>query len=150
MTRVRHFRVGITAVIVATAVGVASPASADHNRRAPATVMKGAEEVPGPGAPDGIGIAGVLINVNRGRICYALAVKNIEPAIAAHIHVGADGTAPPNNIVVPLDAPTPGYSANCTDVGQELAGQIAAAPDQYYVNVHTPSHPAGAIRGQLG
>jgi hypothetical protein len=150
MARVRHFRVGIAAAIAATAVGVATPASADHSLRALATVMKGSEEVPGPGDPDGIGVAGLLVNVNRGRICYALAVKNIEPAIAAHIHVGADGTAPPNNIVVPLDAPARGFSANCADVGQELAGQIAAAPDQYYVNVHTPSHPAGAIRGQLG
>jgi hypothetical protein len=148
MTRVRHL--GITALIVATAVGVATPSSADGSHRALATVLKGSEEVPGPGDPDGIGIAGVLINVNRGRICYALAVKHIEPAVAAHIHVGADGTAPPQNVVVTLDPPTRGFSANCTDVGQELAGQIAAAPDQYYVNVHTPTHPAGAIRGQLG
>jgi hypothetical protein len=150
MARARRFQIGITAVIVAGAAAVAAPASGDHGHRALATVLTGSEEVPNPGDPDGIGFAGMVINVHRGRICYALAVKNIEPAVAAHIHVGADGTAPPNNIVVTLDPPTRGFSANCTNVGRDLAGQIAADPDNYYVNVHTPSHPTGALRGQLG
>ena len=134
--------------MAAIAVGGATPAAADHNIRALATVMTGAEEVPGPGDTDGKGVAGLLVNVNRGRICYALAVHRIAPANAAHIHRGVAGEF--GDVVVPLDPPTRGFSANCATVSSELAAEIANTPENFYVNVHNADFPAGAVRGQLG
>ena len=66
----------------------------------------------------------------------------------AHIHVGAAGQ--PGPVVVNLDPPTRGFSANCTTVDPALAGAIAATPGNYYVNVHNADFQAGAVRGQLG
>ena len=150
MRRLRHLVVGSAAVVAALAVGDSGPVAADHGFRALGTFMNGAAEVPGPGDPDGVGAAGVLIHVNRGRICWAVAVKNIAPATAAHIHVGTVKDAGP--VVVPLDPPpTRGFSANCATVDdEELIKDIAHNPANYYVNVHNAEFPAGAIRGQLG
>jgi CHRD domain len=148
MRRIRRAVVGSAVAIATITVGGTAPVSADHTYRAAATIMTGANEVPGPGDADGVGVAGVLVNVRLARVCYALAVKNIEPATAAHIHRGPVGVAGP--VVVPLDPPTRGFSANCTTVDPTLAGEIAHSPDQFYVNVHNATFPAGAIRGQLG
>jgi hypothetical protein len=105
--------------------------------------------VPGPGDDDGTGFAGLVVNITAGRarICYVLAVRNIAPATMAHIHRGDSMTAGP--VVVPLDPPTRGFSANCARVEPALATEIIATPDQFYVNVHNADFPAGAIRGQL-
>ena len=150
MRRVRLLIAGTAIVVTSIAIGDASPTAADHGIRALATRLTGAAEFPGPGDPDGVGAAGVVVNVNRARVCYVLAVKHIAEATLAHIHVGAAGTAPPNNIVVHLTAPTRGFSADCVSVDEQLARDIASMPANYYVNVHNADFPAGAIRGQLG
>lgn len=134
-------------MVAALAIGDSGPVAATDGIRALGAVMTGAAEVPGPGDPDGAGVAGMVVNVNRSRICYFLAVRNIAPATMAHIHAGAAGVAGP--IVVNLAPPTSGFSANCTPVAQTLAADIAANPANYYVNVHNADFPAGAVRGQL-
>ncbi len=110
------------------------------------THLTGAAEVPGPGDPDGRGFAFVRWNVDNGLICYNVFVQRIAPATAAHIHVGDENTAGP--VVQPLEPPTDGYSAGCVD-NDALAAALDANPDDYYVNVHNPEYPAGAVRGQL-
>lgn len=110
--------------------------------------MTGAQEVPGPGDPDGSGSAEVTVNPGTGEVCYTLTVTNIAPALAAHIHVGAAGVAGP--VVVPLLAPSGGSSSDCVEVDRELALALVQSPENYYVNVHNSAFPAGAVRGQLG
>jgi len=39
--------------------------------------------------------------------------------------------------------------SSCATVSAAIAGAIAAAPAGYYFNIHTPTLPKGAIRGQL-
>ncbi|SMC96820.1 CHRD domain-containing protein [Lentzea albidocapillata] len=107
--------------------------------------LTGAAEVPGPGDPDGRGHASV--RVKRDHVCATLVVKRIQAASAAHIHRGAAGTAGP--VVVHLAAPADGSSSSCSQVGRTLAQEIARHPERFYVNVHNPDHPAGAVRGQL-
>jgi hypothetical protein len=137
------------AIVVALAIGGAVPAAADGDVTALGTVLKGENEVPGPGDTDGIGVAGLLVSPSHDRICYVLAVKKLDTVIAAHIHAGDSETAGP--IVVPLRAPVRGISAACTVVEEDgRVADIAANPANYYVNVHTALFPAGAIRGQLG
>jgi hypothetical protein len=124
-------------------------AAADSPTRLPsfsATYMTGAAEVPGPGDPDGSGVAYVNWDADDGIVCYKLLVRKIAPAVAAHIHVGGKNVAGP--VVQELKAPVLGYSAGCVN-NAPLAAALDANPDNYYVNVHNARYPAGALRGQL-
>jgi hypothetical protein len=111
------------------------------------TTLTGAEEVPGPGDPDGTGTASLILNRGQGTITFELTAANIAPANAAHIHRGPKGVAGP--IVVPLTPPTSGSSSGTASVDRALIKEIQKNPEAFYVNVHNADFPAGAIRGQL-
>jgi hypothetical protein len=134
----------VTAGIGASAV-VAAPAR--EGGRTLSATLTGAAEVPGPGDPDGAGTATVIVNPGQRRICYEIEVRNIDPAAAAHIHEAPAGVAGP--VKVGLEAPTDGSSSACVSVSRELALEILKNPADYYVNVHNPAYPGGAVRGQL-
>jgi hypothetical protein len=110
------------------------------------TRLTGAQEVPGPGDPDGRGFGLIRANTKDGTICYNLFVRRIDPATAAHIHEGERGEAGP--VVQDLEPPTDGYSSGCVE-NPMLAEEIAENPSNYYLNVHNNLYPAGAVRGQL-
>ena len=119
-----------------------------------AASLKGANEVPGPGDPDGRGRA--FVRLAGDRACFVLQWSGIGAPTASHIHQGAAGVAGP--VVVPFFQPgtnaaslpgTLSAVAGCVDVDADLAARIAANPSDWYVNIHTTEFPAGAIRGQL-
>jgi hypothetical protein len=121
---------------------------ADDDDREFSTEMSGALEAPGPGDPDGTGMANITVNQFKRQVCFALMVEDIEPATAAHIHVAPPGQ--PGPIVVPLTPPTDGSSSGCVNnVDIRLIRNIIRHPENYYVNVHNADFPAGAVRGQL-
>lgn len=109
----------------------------------------GAEEVPDPGE-EGATIEGdVTVDTETGVITYTVSVAgNSEDVAAAHIHPGPAGVAGPP--AVPLDAAAvmSGSQASVT-VDAALAAEIAASPQDYYLNAHSASFPAGFARGQL-
>jgi hypothetical protein len=109
--------------------------------------LTGAAEVPGPGDPDGTGTATITLMPATRQICYELEVSGIDTATAAHIHAGSAGIA--GGVVVPLDPPADGTSANCVTVKASLISRMERRPQLYYVNVHNAAYPAGALRGQL-
>lgn len=150
MSASRSFRLMSIAVACAAATFVipATAATADDGGRRIAVEMTGAQEAPGPGDPDGSGVATFAINTGQQQICYTLTATDILPATAAHIHLAPAGV--PGPVVVPLEAPTDGSSAACADIDRALAKAIAKNPSAYYVNVHNAEFPAGAIRAQLG
>ena len=110
--------------------------------------LSGAEEVPGPGDPDGSGSARITIDAQKGELCYELSAENIQTANAAHVHTGAAGAAGPP--VVALEAPAQGTSKGCASAEAQVLQDIAQNPANFYVNVHNEEFPPGAIRGQLG
>ena len=148
----------LAALVALALAGAASAARldvADHGGRPLTTALTGAAEVP-PGDLDGSGTATITVNPGQEVVCWEISVQDITlPATAAHIHVGAAGTAPPDNVVVTLSAPvagldpTRGFASGCTTVERDLALDILKNPEDYYVNVHTTLFPDGAIRGQL-
>jgi len=109
--------------------------------------MIGAQEVPGPGDPDGSGRAEITTVDRTDNLCYTVTVTGIEPATAAHIHRGRRGVAGPP--VVTLDAPADGESRGCLSVPSALVDEMERAPGAFYVNVHNARYPNGAVRGQL-
>jgi hypothetical protein len=114
-----------------------------------AATLAGANEIPGPGDPDGSGTATFRMIRGSAVICFQLTVNAITlPATAAHIHQGAVGIAGP--VVVPLTAPGAGGTATgCVNSTRALVGAILDNPAGFYANVHTTDYPAGAIRGQI-
>lgn len=133
---------------VAAGALAASTASAqlvgEGGKRYRVTLL-GSEEVPGPGDPDGSGTAIITVNRGQQRVCWDITVSGVDPITAAHIHIGFDGQAFPNNVVVPLDPDT-----GCTSVPNlALLDALIQAPQAFYVNVHNAAFPAGALRGQL-
>lgn len=142
------------AVIAVLSAGV--PAQAELLQRDYAADLRGANEVPGPGDPNGKGEFVAI--TTKDTLCYALSARKIATATASHIHAGTSDVA--GDIVVTL----------ITATKQGVAGCITAVPDAddttltlsdtelkgirnnssaYYVNVHNAKYPAGAIRGQL-
>jgi hypothetical protein len=110
------------------------------------TVMTGSEEAPGPGDPDGFGIA--KVNVLTDQVCVDLKVRRIATATAAHIHEAPEGT--PGPVVVGLPTPdVSGHSSGCVSIATSEAQEIRENPENYYVNVHNGEYPNGAVRGQL-
>lgn len=145
--RIRRLLAALTLVGLAGALALATVtvASPPEDRFVEFTKLTGAEEVPGPGDPDGRGFA-IIRSRGDGEICYLLRVQRIDPSTAAHIHIGGQGVAGP--VVQGLAPPTDGRSAGCVD-NPALAAAIADNPSNYYVNVHNIPFPAGAVRGQL-
>jgi hypothetical protein len=109
--------------------------------------MNGAKETDGNGNfdlgdPDGRGTA--CIDLKPGRICWQITVRKIGPDItASHIHRG--NKTQKNGPLVDFGKKLQG----CTSVEQSVITEIRTTPGQFYVNVHTPQFPDGAIRGQL-
>ena len=95
----------------------------------------------------GAGAATVVIDPPKGTVCYLVNVGALANATAAHIHVGGPGEN--GRVAVPFDAPDGGTTGGCAPIAADLAAAILANPGGYYVNVHTQTQPAGAIRGQL-
>lgn len=141
-------RIRLNAPVLALmlAVTIAGPVAAAG--RTLTTPLLGAEEVPGPGDPDGSGFAVITLNSGQGEVCWELTVSNISPATAAHIHSGPAGVAGP--VVVTLSPPTDGSSDGCVAADPVLIKDIRKNSTNYYVNVHNTEYPAGALRGQLG
>jgi CHRD domain len=140
----------------AAPTGVMPADGSRHHVKFLATVLKGANEVPGPGDEDGRGV--FVATVKGDRICYVLTQRNLDTVTMAHIHTGTRDVAGP--IAVGLVPPVNGISADCiravpdgpddpmTLSTSELAA-IRANSSGYYVNVHTELFGPGAIRGQL-
>ena len=82
----------LLALLLTLAIATAAfAAPGDFKRRT--THLSGANEVPGPGDPDGFGHAIIRVNQSRGRVCWTLTARHIAPATAAHIHIGGPDVA---------------------------------------------------------
>ncbi len=135
----------LTLALVQTVQADRLPGS-DQGGRPLAAVLLGPNEVP-PAPSSSQGMATITINLGQSELCYVIDFTTSETVIAAHIHHAPAGVAAPP--IIPLNTPVAGSSSGCTKVEQGLLKDILKNPEQYYVNVHTTAHPAGAGRGQL-
>jgi hypothetical protein len=106
--------------------------------------LYGANEVPGPGDPDGFGAASISIDNITNAVTWSFMVQNIAlPLSGAHIHEGASGVSGP--VRVDFSAALTGSAV----VDPNTALITPATASGFYVNLHNVDHAAGAIRGQL-
>jgi hypothetical protein len=157
MHRVVHRRAlriaALTALLLVLALAsIPGIARAGDRHARPATfvaVLLGRNEVPGPGDPDGFGLA--FVRFDGTQTCFSLQWRNIAAPMRAHIHQGAAGVAGP--IVLPFfegEIPGPISAAHgCVTGDAGVIGNILADPGGFYVNIHNAEFPAGGLRGQL-
>jgi hypothetical protein len=132
----------LSAGLLAVASWLAMPAAqaATTNEKAE---MTGAEEVPGPGDPDGKGTATIVIDDAANTVCFELSYSGLGKVTAAHIHTGAKGVAGPPAVTLKGDK-------GCTEnVNPTTIQTLRDDPGSHYVNIHTDEYKNGAIRGQL-
>lgn len=118
------------------------------------TALSGAGEVPGPGDADGTGSS--TITISGLTLAWTITVANIDAPTAAHIHSGtADASGPVVHDLLGNGGPFVDdgmgglvASGELTITAQQAAA-LAASPGAFYVNVHNPAFPAGAVRGNL-
>lgn len=141
------------ALAAALAAGlVAAPALAqpahETGGRPLMAMMNGANEKPTPGDPKATGMAHVTVNEGQKQVCWDIMVENLAQPTMAHIHKGGPTEAGPVALALtPPDAS--GHSKGCASADAALAKDLLQNPGGYYVNVHTATFKAGAIRGQL-
>lgn len=100
------------------------------------------------GGREGASASGMFrVDTDAGEFCYDVSATDLDDAAAMHIHVG--GAGEDGDIVIELDAAQIGAGETCTDTDAGVLEDILADPEGYYLNVHTPDFPAGAVRGQL-
>ena len=109
--------------------------------------LTGAAEAPGPGDPDGAGLARVALDPGSGQACLrADCGQHRRPhrwPTSTRARPGWRGrswsTSPPRSA-----------GDDCVGgVDGALLERITANPAGFYVNVHNVRFPAGAVRGQL-
>jgi hypothetical protein len=148
-----HLTFGVVAA-AGLALGLSGPVGAQGGGdRALLSVLTGAKEVDAGGqrgTGDRNGRGSFSATLDGRELCYGIQVKNINDPAAAHIHRGGRRVAGP--VVQALEHPAagdPGSSSACVRLSRSLARGLRSNPGRFYVNVHTPDFPNGAVRGQL-
>lgn len=137
-------------VLVLAVVALSIPALALASGQAMSPVvsakLKGANETPVKGDPNGTGFVVVTFKAAKGQACWQFKnVKGIQAANAAHIHKGKKGVSGP--VVIAFGAT---YKASgCAKASKATIEKIETNPNAYYVNIHNAKYPGGAPRGQL-
>jgi hypothetical protein len=132
--------------VVVLAVPALALASAQSMSPVVSAKLKGSNESPVKGDPNGTGFVVVHLNAGKGTTCWSFkAVSGIGKPTMAHIHKGKKGASGP--VVVPFGA---SYKASgCVKTPKGTLARIESNPNAYYVNIHNAKYPAGALRGQL-
>ena len=162
MIRRALLAVGLTAVVAISGAGVVS---ADAPARHFTAHLTGDQEVPPTGSP-ATGMLDLRLTDNDTKLHFRLRAEGVTRIIQSHIHIGAPGTVGP--VVVFFFAPTPNTVDHAiTGEDFEVAGVRTAADfalptgvtfaafladlrsGNTYVNIHSPAHPGGEIRGVI-
>jgi hypothetical protein len=136
-------------------LGIALVASAGASA-APANMVSATTFTVPLAGPGGSGTADLKINPS-GKVCYVIEVTLSEapqepgPGVGnAHIHL-----LPTGAIAVPLEGTFESLGggrfvdAACIRGDKQVVRDILANPEQYYINIHTATFPAGAVTGAL-
>jgi hypothetical protein len=128
--------------------GAAWAGSAQAQPQSFTVSLSGAQEVPAVQTA-GKGTAHITYNPRTHVVTWDVTYSGLSsPATMAHFHRGAEGKNGP--VVVWLTRPgqpAPNPIKGSRRLTPAQAQQFLAG--DWYVNIHTKNHPAGAIRGQV-
>lgn len=106
--------------------------------------LSGAEVVPGPGAA-GSGVVTLKV-ASGGEACAGVDLNGLDGITAVRIHEGAAGSGGPSVLDLDLGGAQP---FGCVTGDGATALALINHPENFFVQVMTGSHPAGALRGQV-
>ena len=137
---------GIAVVVAGSAV---ARTSADRVQLR--ALMTAADEVPAPSgavaSARGTFVSSATKTATGATLSWTLTFSNLTGnAVAAHIHTGPRGQAGP--VSVALCGPCTSGATGTADITSTVLSAIQSGGA--YINVHTPTNPAGEIRAQLG
>ena len=140
-------------VAVALLVPAIAPAEPDPGIKLRA-ILKGKNEVPGPGDPTGTGNVSLELNAKKARVCFTLSVRDLAPITSGLIYEGApDEEGEPILRLFKDAAGLDGdgsFEPRCLrQLDKKLIRAIASEPDRYFVNIRNNEYPDGAVRGPL-
>ncbi|PSR15697.1 CHRD domain-containing protein [filamentous cyanobacterium CCP3] len=165
--KIQGFSLALGAAALTFGVTLPQSAYAGHTNTILETHLDGSAEVGSDpsqmvGDATGTGSAYVFgVDGDPTTLCYVLEVSGVQlvpvgEGMAAHIHEGAMGENGP--VVAALAGPQDGNAGDCLTEGEEgkfptgevgIVQRILNNPADFYINVHNPQFPDGAIRGQL-
>jgi hypothetical protein len=108
--------------------------------------MAGSQEVP-PVTTAGNGMAEVQLDTQSSKLSWKVTYSGLSgPAVAGHIH-GPAAAGTNAGVLIPFtNVAAQPITGETTVTAQQIADLAAG---RWYVNIHTPAHPGGEIRGQL-
>jgi hypothetical protein len=123
-----------------------APAAAQDSALLAANLL--GQEVPN-GAGDDAATANFNgeVDLKRNSVCYYLDMDGLDGATAVHIHQKDQAAADPPTLV--LQVPGPDGDEVCVNGDNALLSAIVKTPGDYYIDIHSTSHPDGAVRGVL-
>ena len=154
-------RVGIFLAFVSSILVLAGPGSAaavvvtehEHGHEQFSVYLTG-NEVRDGGDRDGWGVARLDLDPENERVCYVITWHGLDGAVTAlHLHVAPRRNDGPHWIDFFNNEHFDGERntvANCVRSSRWKIRAVIDEPFDYYLMVHTTTHEAGAIRGQLG
>ena len=135
----------MAACVVATALWAGPSSAASESFQ---VQLSGAQQVPAV-QTDGTGTADLTYNPTTRVVTWSISYSGLaSPVIMAHFHQAAAGQNGPVKVWLtkrgsPVSNPITGRAKlTAAEAKEFLAGN-------WYINVHTKDHPAGAIRGQV-
>lgn len=90
-----------------------------------------------------------VLRLEKNAIRFSIVAPGLETVTAAHIHHGASGTYGPMLWEIHSGYKGDAVRGTAADIPPGVITLIARQPSEYYVKLHTPQFPGGAIRGQL-
>jgi hypothetical protein len=152
----------IALVLLPGATSVTASAPATHF----VAHLTGAQEVPPVAGSAGTGTLDIRLVSGDTKLRFRLTSNGVSQIVQSHIHIGAKGTNGP--VTVFFFAPPPAPWGSVTGDNFGVSGVRTAADvhggtpaftftalvaalrsGNAYVNIHSPTHPGGEIRGQI-
>jgi hypothetical protein len=91
-----------------------------------------------------------MLSLEKTAIRFSIVAPGLQTVTATHIHHGASGTYGPMLWEINSGYKGDAVRGTASEIPPGVIALIARDPAEYYVKLHTPEFPGGAIRGQLG
>src|SRR5581483_2257411 len=128
-------------------------ATAYHHGHEQFLVQLDGDELEDGGDHDGRGVAGLDFDAELQRVCYYITWDRLDGAVTAfHLHNAPRHHDGGHWIDFFNDEHFDGDHhtvANCVHASRDKIYAVLDHPSDFYLNLHTTAHQAGAIRGQL-